>query len=480
VSSFKLRGGEPFQVVVTGGAFFGLPDGVFSGPHDLTPVPNQENVWRMGSWPEPLTRTPASQTSITCDGRPIRLNVAWRYDHIWHNGNHGLVGVAIFDGEDEVPIPMVIEDGEPVRKLVLPTRVRVVLPEGHTPGRWTADAYRGENARVGMPGETDSTRAEFIDREAWLWLPRGPALIVARRDGAVMDQWRVDVSGTAVLVLTVQEPVYGKAKFEITTTVPDLAERAQDWGFKVLTEIKGESHHVHHGAELELQPGTYALVAPDDLRAEGVRFAVAGGETTIVRMSVEGVVSYDSTLILELPTPGHAIVPMFWSQYDTHPDKPFGTGKTPFNCYSFDRLPTRQLPRGLLLEGLPKGQEFWLAGVVGVGDRRYALVPQKLFLTDGQKTVTGSWIELRRAALELNLRVCRLCWESPSGPSITRGTDGPTGWWNAVPTGPTRLTVRRSSGEVLHSFETDWEPGDEPVLLPPDVEARLAELGLLR
>jgi hypothetical protein len=478
---WTVADGKPLQIVIEGGMSFGFPMGIISGPHEYIPQAHIANEWRLHSWPDPPSTMPLKRR-LTCDGRPIRLHVPVVYGDHWGEHGGGSAPVAYLDGDEVLPFKLGRDsDGNAVSELTLPARIKVHLPENHTPGRWIADAYLGADARIGQPGETDSTRAEFIDGESWLWLPRGPALVVARRDRQVVDHWRIDVT-VSVQVLNVRESVPGTAKFEIRSDDPTLADRCAGWDFRVVTHVQGEQHRVSDGHELSLQPGTYALIAPDDLRADGVPFEIAAGETTLVRMNVEGAVAFDGELILKPPVAGGVEFPFFQYRLDMHSQRPFGTGKEPILEGSiFDGQPSRQVAQGLLIQELPRGAEFWLAGALGVGDRRWALIPQRVTLGDSTPALEGQWVELRRAERSWDLRGAFVCWESPAGPTVpTYHMQGVWSWRTCQPVGPARMTVRRHDGLVLHSFETDWAPGNEPVLLPPDVEARLAELGLLR
>jgi hypothetical protein len=397
----------------------------------------------------------------------------------WFDGEHRSGPVALIDGATDVPYSVGKDaEGNPVRALDLPLRVKVVLPDGHAPGKWIVDAYLGADARAGPAGETDSTRVAFIDGEAWLWLPRGPALIVARRDGAIVSQWRIDVSGAAVQELVVDEGAMGTARIAVVSDDPALGAPDKGWVYEVVA-ADGQTLDVVGGEELHLQAGSYALLPPANKLAASVRFTVIAGQTVTATIRVLAEVHFDGRLILSLPAAGAVMTANFWYEIDRHPDKPLASGTTMFTMDG-DWLFNRQVPQGQMLYDLPRGREFWLAGALNVGEQRHAMIPMRVTLGGETPVVQPQWRPMRPAP-DWNTGGYCVCWQTPSGPCVrTDRADGGRKWWDCQPTGRCTMTLRRESGEVLLSFETSHEPADAPALMPPELIARLRELGAMR
>jgi hypothetical protein len=480
----NLRDWQGYRMELTGGLRFGFRGGVLSGPHDLGLVPLQANEWRLDEWPDPPTTTPAPRRPIaTCEGRRMEFNAPSRFQsgriEVFDIGGVADSPIAVLDGSSEIPVPMVVDPvAGPQIQVDLPARIKVRRSSDHEPGDWAIYCETGDRTWPGATGESGYARAWFVDNEAWLWAPKGPVRLQVAVNNRIVQAWKFEIVDDRVHTFEVDESS-ADVKLEITTDNPEVRKFwFNSSSFQVMKPGTLGGQSAKPGQQLKLKPGSYVLVAPDELIADPVPFEAVAGETTVVRMKIHGEVSFDANAVLRTPVEGHVIVPQIRYTIDHLPGSPVATGRAMLQ--SEPEFHARQVPEGLLLHDLPRNCEFWLWGAASVGTIRYALIPMKVTVGDEQPIIEGKWVQLRRGSKDWRLSDAQVCWETPVGPAvwIERISAGTT-WECAHPIGPARMSVRQG-GEVIVQFETNLEAGTDPVDIPPDIAAKLREAGVLR
>jgi hypothetical protein len=467
---------EPvWELSVYGGLLFGFPEGLISGPHSIGITPHMENEWRLPGWPEPPSRTPAlGLPLVKCGGRPVRGRLPARYEsgsqELLQVGRAGIAGtetpVALVDSGTEIPFSLQRTDDSGERLVLdLPVRVSIRLHDEAAPGRWLAFGWGGEDYSNG------SVTVDFTQGEAWLWLPRGEALISVMRDTVEVCQWRITISGDATQILVVDEAM-GAVQLDVEWPqgVP-----ASAWYFEAVKTGETAGEALEPGKTTHLKPGQYTLVPPHDVIADAMNFTVVDGETTTVRVRVQAAVPMDGSLILPRPEEGTVESASFYWVIDNHPEKFFENGRL---HAAGMQISAREVPEGVLLNGLPRGRELWIYGGVRIGDKAFALAPRKTTVGEARITLECQWLKLVwLTQRQWNMFPFTMWWETPAGPRVLCQVLG--GGLIALPTGPARVTIRNWQGEVVAEHSLNLQPGEEEVPIPPELKQRLRQLGIV-